>query len=149
MAPLFGGLGEKLHRQPNADLSPRTDVVMGRVPGRRGGPPLPLGDTEGLQGGGFELQLERSGVALLHSASCILLPGTGGQVGLSFYLQSTSCPEAVGGVSVFLEGGGVRTESVVCMRVCLSHPCCDHRFDLCDSWWAELWLRLGHSAFFV
>lgn len=72
VAPFFGGLGEKLHRQPNADLSPRTDVVMGQVPGRRGGPPLPLGDREGLQGGGFELQLERSGVACLlqRPASC-------------------------------------------------------------------------------
>lgn len=65
VAPPFAGLSEKLHRQPNTDLSPRTDVMIGRVLRRRGGPHLPLRDREGLQGGGFELHLERSGVCLL------------------------------------------------------------------------------------
>lgn len=75
---------------------------MGQVLGRRGGPRLPLGTGKASK----EVALS-CGLKEVESSACFsflhLGNRQGGQVGLSFYLQSTSCPESVGGVLVFLE----------------------------------------------
>lgn len=81
-SPFPSGSWGRTQRKPNTDLDFGPAAVVGWVPGRRRGPPLPPGVRESFPGGALELWFEGMG-AFASFSFLHLLSRSGGTGGLS------------------------------------------------------------------